>query len=156
VKGIEHKLFALDILPNHPSILVAPNGFGKSSFATAFASLKPRSIKLDKGNFFENDETKLPVIRIKYQNEDNTVEELEANDHANTLSKKIACFVINSRIKPKITSVISGRASAKLTVERIVLMDNIPPKGTPEYRHCRDELKSLMMISRDLIALGKM
>ncbi|MDQ6988542.1 MAG: hypothetical protein Q9M19_01575, partial [Mariprofundaceae bacterium] len=39
VKGIEHKSFDLNILPNRPSLLVAPNGFGKSSFATAFDSL---------------------------------------------------------------------------------------------------------------------
>lgn len=32
IKGIGHKRFALDIWPNKPSLLVAPNGFGKSSF----------------------------------------------------------------------------------------------------------------------------
>ena len=35
IKGIGHKRFALDIWPNKPSLLVAPNGFGKSSFAVA-------------------------------------------------------------------------------------------------------------------------
>jgi len=35
IKGISHKRFQLDILPNKPSLLVAPNGFGKSSIAVA-------------------------------------------------------------------------------------------------------------------------
>lgn len=36
IKGIQHRRFELDILPNKPSLLVAPNGFGKSSLAIAF------------------------------------------------------------------------------------------------------------------------
>ena len=38
IKGIQNKTFNLDLYPNKPSILVAPNGFGKSSFAIAFNS----------------------------------------------------------------------------------------------------------------------
>lgn len=46
VKGIsEYSLNAL-LYPNRPNILVAPNGFGKSSFATAFASIEPGGIRL--------------------------------------------------------------------------------------------------------------
>ena len=47
IKGIENKTFFLDIVPNKPNILVAPNGFGKSSFAISFDSLKSNKIELD-------------------------------------------------------------------------------------------------------------
>mgnify|MGYP002621517456 CR=1 FL=1 len=41
-KGIRHKRFAQDIWPNKPSLLVAPNGFGKSSFSVhSLVILKP-------------------------------------------------------------------------------------------------------------------
>jgi len=39
VKGIGNHPFQLDLIPNKPNILVAPNGFGKSSFGIAFDSL---------------------------------------------------------------------------------------------------------------------
>ncbi len=38
VKGIGNKSFILDLLPNKPNLLVAPNGFGKSSFSIGFNS----------------------------------------------------------------------------------------------------------------------
>lgn len=143
VKGIEHKCFSLDILPNRPSILVAPNGFGKSSFATAFSSLKPKNIKLDKKNLFSNDETKSPAIRIKYINKNNTDEELKADNSCNTISKKIACFVINSRLIPKATGVIAGRASVGLSINPIILMETIPSKGFPGYDEYKDIYKKI-------------
>ena len=33
IKGINHIVFNLELIPNKPNLLVAPNGFGKSSFA---------------------------------------------------------------------------------------------------------------------------
>lgn len=51
IKGIGNKAFSLDLTPNKPNILVAPNGFGKSSFAIAFDSLKSDRIKLDEKTF---------------------------------------------------------------------------------------------------------
>ena len=37
VKGINHLDVPCDFYPNKPNFLVAPNGSGKSSLATAFA-----------------------------------------------------------------------------------------------------------------------
>jgi ABC-type cobalamin/Fe3+-siderophores transport system ATPase subunit len=51
IKGISHKRFELDILPNKPSLLVAPNGFGKSSFAVAFNEMNNRRINLTEDNY---------------------------------------------------------------------------------------------------------
>ncbi len=47
VKGIGNHTFQLDLIPNKPNILVAPNGFGKSSFGIAFDSLYRNKIELD-------------------------------------------------------------------------------------------------------------
>ena len=46
VKGLGHSKFNLDLIPNKPNLLVAPNGFGKSSFGIAFNSLKKNKIEL--------------------------------------------------------------------------------------------------------------
>ena len=48
VRGIKSTTFSLDIIPNKPSLLVAPNGFGKSSLAAAFAALKTKRMELPK------------------------------------------------------------------------------------------------------------
>jgi len=50
VKGIGNHTFQLDLIPNKPNILVAPNGFGKSSFGIAFDSLRRNKIELDAKN----------------------------------------------------------------------------------------------------------
>jgi len=44
IKGIQNKLFSLNLIPNKPNIFVAPNGFGKSSIGIGFNSLKPKKI----------------------------------------------------------------------------------------------------------------
>ncbi|MFH0759445.1 MAG: hypothetical protein V2B15_19315 [Bacteroidota bacterium] len=46
VKGISNKLLKLDLEPNKPNILVAPNGFGKSSIGIAFDSLRRGKIEI--------------------------------------------------------------------------------------------------------------
>ena len=54
VKGIGNKAFSLDLLPNKPNLLVAPNGFGKSSFSIGFDSLKRAKIELDTKNYHQD------------------------------------------------------------------------------------------------------
>ena len=46
IKGIEHLAINQNIQPNRPNILVAPNGFGKSSIAIAFKTLVANKIGL--------------------------------------------------------------------------------------------------------------
>ncbi|OQB82063.1 MAG: hypothetical protein BWX87_00366 [Bacteroidetes bacterium ADurb.Bin123] len=57
VKGIGNHNFQLDLIPNKPNVLVAPNGFGKSSFGVAFDSLRRNKIELDAKNY-HNDNSK--------------------------------------------------------------------------------------------------
>ncbi|MFP3547725.1 hypothetical protein SB748_30560, partial [Rhizobium sp. SIMBA_035] len=66
IKGISNNTFDLDITPNKPSILVAPNGFGKSSFALAFKSMNQRRIKLNEDDLHKNNILLQPKISIEY------------------------------------------------------------------------------------------
>ena len=57
IKGIgdntKNSTYEFELRPNRPHILVAPNGFGKSSLATAFNRLRPTKIVLEKNDFFQ-------------------------------------------------------------------------------------------------------
>lgn len=126
VKGIQRKRFALDILPNKPSLLVAPNGFGKSSFAAAFNSMNNRRINLNEDDFHAEDEALRPRIYIEYQRPDLSTAKLEATATTNTISSELDYFVINNLTKPKGIGSQFGRASATLEIKDVVLVDRIP------------------------------
>jgi energy-coupling factor transporter ATP-binding protein EcfA2 len=126
IKGIQHKRFELDILPNKPSLLVAPNGFGKSSFAAAFNSMNNRRINLSEDDFHAEDETLAPRIYIEYERPDNNIATLEATATTNTISSELDYFVINNPTKPKGIGNLYGRPSATLEIKDVVLVDRIP------------------------------
>lgn len=126
IKGIGHKRFALDILPNKPSLLVAPNGFGKSSIAAAFNEMNSRRINLTEENYHLENDTLLPRIYIEYERPDTSIARLEATAATNTISSEFDYFVINNPTKPKGIGSQFGRASATLEIKDVVLVDRIP------------------------------
>lgn len=126
IKGIQNKNFALDIIPNKPSILVAPNGFGKSSLATAFKSMNNNRIVLDEDDCYKNNVANLPQIDLKYKNPENAEVDLTASNASNTISDIFDYYVINNQIKPKGIGSRFGRASARLEIKDVVLVDRIP------------------------------
>lgn len=114
-------------MANRPNILVAPNGFGKSSLATVFKSLKSNKIELDKDDYYMNDETNLPVLKLKLS----TGEALEASRDANSISSYFRVYVINSQLKPKaIAQSYGGRtiAKASMDIKPTVIIPTIPQK----------------------------
>lgn len=149
VKGIQYKRFELDILPNRPSLLVAPNGFGKSSLAIAFNSLNNRRIDLKEEDYFFEDRANLPKIKIEYQRPDRTIVNLQANNSQNTISNEMGYFVINSLVKPRGIGSPYGRASASLEIEDVILVDRIPVNTSFNYSF-RDSQASFGMCSRVL------
>ena len=104
VKGIgtttENCNYNFEISPNKPNILVAPNGFGKSSFSVAFKSLQSGKIVLEKENCYKNSELNLPSISITYE-ENGTSNTVSANHASNNIKSEFDCFVINNQIYAK-------------------------------------------------------
>lgn len=133
IKGIQNKNFSLDIIPNKPSILVAPNGFGKSSLATAFKSMNNNRIALDEDDCYENNMANLPQIDLKYKNPENIEVDLTATNADNTISGIFDFYVINNQIKPKGIGSRFGRASARLEIRDVILVDRIPDVARFNY-----------------------
>lgn len=130
VKGINNNTFQVDLTPNKPNILVAPNGFGKSSFAVAFDSLKRTKIELDSKHYHQNNEANRPAISLIVE-DSSGVRNLVANDTTNTISSEFDVFVINSQLMAKATKMnIGGNVIVKSSLEIIptVLVPTIPPK----------------------------
>lgn len=131
IKGIDNKTFKLDLNPNKPALLVAPNGFGKSSIAVAFHSMNSKRIALkekDLHNEVENTDTELEI-------------ELNKTSHSATLitneiSKIVDVFVIKNKISAKSTTMRIGgftTSSASLVIDSETLIKTIPKKVNFEY-----------------------
>jgi len=133
IKGIQSKRFSLNIYPNKPSLLVAPNGFGKSSFATGFNSMNSNRIILSDENYFNNNSANMPRIFIEYEKENNITLQLEATHNSNTISNELDYFVINNLTKPKGIGSQYGRATAVLQISDVVLIDRIPDRINFNY-----------------------
>lgn len=131
IKGIEERQFSLDLIPNKPSILIAPNGYGKSSFAIAFDSLKQNKLNVDKKYWYksnENNDSKI-VLNIKYNGE---VKELEANKDKNDIAKEFDVFVINSQLTSTAKR-INNAMTSNLSINKIQIRDKIPTKEVLNY-----------------------
>ncbi|WP_316816626.1 hypothetical protein [Pedobacter nyackensis] len=129
VKGIADRTFSLNIIPNKPSLLYAPNGFGKSSFAIAFDSLTGPRLSLHKDHYHKGTDANLPSLSIDYQKTDGTVANLLADSTTNTIKTEIDCFVINNKVRPKSTPMqFNGRTqhTASLNIDTIELIGSIP------------------------------
>jgi hypothetical protein len=151
VKGIGHHVFNLDLVPNKPNILVAPNGFGKSSFSIGFDSLKRNKIELDDKNYHLNRDTNRPILSIVI--EDNSgIRTLTANDTQNAIDGEFDVFVINSQLMAKAIKLnFGGKTIAKpsLEIAPIVLIPTIPPKTFFNYNS--SEMKTLFGVNGKIL-----
>lgn len=137
VKGAKCHDITANIIPNKPSLLVAPNGFGKSSITTAFNSLIPSRLKLDDDHLHEGSAGNHPKLTLELENSAGNIISLVADKDKNDLTGKIDVFVINSRLEAKATKHNMGRftvASASLKIGEVVLIEKIPKVAHFEYR----------------------
>ena len=135
VKGIGNKAFSLDLLPNKPNLLVAPNGFGKSSFSIGFDSLKRSKIELDTKNYHQDNDANRPLLSMVVEDATGT-RTLLANDTTNTIFNEFDVFVINSQLMAKATKMnIGGNVIVKssLEISPTILVPTIPPKVAFSY-----------------------
>lgn len=132
VRGISSAKFVFDtpeMFGNKFHLLVAPNGFGKSSFAGAFSSLKPRSLKIPVSLLHKGDEANKAKIEITYM-VDGVETTVKADEGSNGISKAFTVAVINSRLKPHAASKSGfhqyAKPTASIIIEPIVLAESIP------------------------------
>lgn len=137
VKGISHKYFKFSLFPNKPCVLVAPNGYGKSSIACAFKSLKSNKLELNDDDFHNGDSTLTSELNVELDNH-----KYVANSNKNELGSNFDYFVINSPIVAKAKQTkISGfsRASASISVDAIELVPTVPESVPFEYSITRNK-----------------
>ncbi|WP_417535113.1 hypothetical protein [Methylophaga sp.] len=138
VKGISDRKFPLSIISNKPSLLVAPNGFGKSSFCCAFSKLNNSRILLDDDSAYQNDISNLPELILEYIDSNDNNHVLAANNTTNGISDHFDWFVINNKIKAKgVGRNYGGRTSvtASIELDPVVLVDTIPCKKDFDYSY---------------------
>lgn len=140
IKGIgdntKNSTYEFEIRPNRPHIFVATNGFGKSSFATAFERLRPTKIVLEKNDYFQNDDQNKPRIELTYSENGNNQETLIADESSNQFRPNFSWFVINNQLFAKAKkNRIGGNviASASLETPPVVLVNSIPDNISFSY-----------------------
>lgn len=140
VKGIEHLVIDQVLYPNRPNILVAPNGFGKSSIASAFLSLKRNKIELNKDDYYCGNNNLESTIII----ETSTNQHLVANKSKNEIGSLFNIFVVNCQLHPTAKAMHFGKiihATASIDVSPTVIYNTIPQKYNYDYNYSR--IKSL-------------
>ena len=94
VKGFgspAHEL-KVQLVPGRPNIVVAPNGFGKSSLSRAFDCLRPEGIILQETDFHGNNNAALPSLMVEHDGVSYVT-----NQALNDVYSHFQCFCINSR-----------------------------------------------------------
>ena len=128
IKGFNDKNGSIDvsIKGNKINILVAPNGFGKSSIALAFSSLTRDRLNITRDNLYEKNVNLEPKLSLLFNNKT-----LESSQYKNEISKEINCYVINSKTKAKSTNRKINNQSistARIAIEPIIVFNSIPTK----------------------------
>lgn len=116
---------------NFPNLLVAPNGYGKSTIATIFSALKPNKIELEKDDIFQGDENNKPSLKIDFNLSGREINTLVADESKNEFNPLINTYVIKTPVYAKSTSRnFGGRStpSAKLDVRNLEIYKNVPTK----------------------------
>ena len=134
VKGIETQKFNLRLMPNKPNLLVAPNGFGKTSIATAFASMNRNRITLDDNDLYKGDNQNQPEINLTIEDDSQNTKILTANSGKNDILEKFDVTVIRSGLIPKAKRTYMGGASASLEIQSITIR-KVPPKVAFTYKY---------------------
>jgi predicted Zn-ribbon and HTH transcriptional regulator len=121
------------LLSNKLNIVVATNGFGKSSLAIALSSTSNgRKIHLNKKAYFKEDDSLDAELKIKCKLNDEE-KELTANESLNEINKIFDIFTINSHLDTKgIRGQFRG-ANSDLIIKDIELMQVPNTVSTLDY-----------------------
>ena len=134
IKGYGDPPVSLDveIKPDKVNLLIAPNGFGKSSLACAFNCLKQSKLVVDKEDKYRNDENLLSELSVTI---DGSI--FSASENSNNISSFIEPVVINTRTKVHTFGRNTGAfqtVSGYLDIEDIELYGRIPEPTPLQYK----------------------
>ncbi len=125
VKGIEHLDVKCELYPNKPNFLVAPNGSGKSSIATAFASLNSQRLKLSDSDRYNGKDWDDSSVSLMFEDGASYC----ANFVSNEISKVMDVQVIRSGLYANMTNRRAGQrvlSQTKMSVQQCVLYEKVP------------------------------
>lgn len=91
VRGLGDRKIELNMIPNKPSLLVAPNGSGKSSFAFAFQWLNRIRMKLNEDDAYLGNVGNKPSMVIETVNPN---EVLTADENKNDIIKNLVFMLL--------------------------------------------------------------
>lgn len=131
VKGLSGSNFKFNFFPNKPCVLVAPNGYGKSSIACAFKSLKSNKLELKEDDYHNGDLSFSPELIVEFDKV-----KYPANSTQNKIHSNFDISVINNPIIAKAKQMKMGsftRATASITVDTIELVATVPEKVLFDY-----------------------
>lgn len=135
IKGIDYLKLQLNLIPNKPSIFVAPNGFGKSSITAAFDSISSNKLIITRDNLHnskENSDSYIKICDVREKNENELIADLKTN----SISSKYKVKVINNKVTSDAKMLnINGFNIHKsdLIVKDITLTNFIPEKKYFNY-----------------------
>lgn len=122
-----------DLTANQPNIIVAPNGYGKSTLATAFKAAANGKMKLDTKDFYQQNPSNHPKLEIELIG--NHAGTFVANDSESNISNNMTLFTICCPLYAKNTTRGNYAATADLRVEQITVYNRIPSKYEIDYKY---------------------
>lgn len=124
IKGIGNLAINENIYPNRPNILVAPNGFGKSSLAVAFKTLVANKIEL-KPEEEPTPKNGDPSVVLSLS----TGQTISADKNSNTIRESFSIHVVTNPLLPTAKAQRFGKivtAKASMNIEPTVVIKTIP------------------------------
>ncbi|WP_016899491.1 hypothetical protein [Pseudoalteromonas sp. PAMC 22718] len=128
IKGIAHECFKVQLKACKPNLLVAPNGFGKSSVATAFSSMNTKRIDLAEKDYHKENDKLAPELSVTVNGQ-----KLTADKTKNEIRQQFDVLVVNSGLTPKAKKHFKGAVSSTIEVKPITIC-KIPAKAEFSYK----------------------
>lgn len=125
-----------NLVANQPNILVAPNGYGKSTLATAFKYAESGKLKVGIKDIYNQDVNNHPKLEVELLGDHAGI--YASTDTTSGISNKMSIFVIKSPLYAKSTTRRIGSSttrSADLRVEDIVVYNRIPCNHELNYSY---------------------
>jgi len=125
-----------DLTANQPNIVVAPNGYGKSTIATAFKAASNGRMKLDLKDMYQQNQNNHPKLEIELCGENAGI--FMSMDTEANISRNMTLCTINCPLYAKSTTRGFSRnvaSTADLRIEQITVYSSIPENCRLNYSY---------------------